>query len=158
MNTRTSPVRTVADPDLTVRPPRSLRCRLGGYAILPRTLDKCRAVIAGTAGEYHFNCPLDRQFFAFCGIDADAFKAELSRGRSDGEMLGWIQKNAAHPRAAWEIEAWSNYQERRPPLSDPDTLAYFAGEVAKLSPSRTDLHAWADLLDLDDHVSFGGTA
>ena len=39
-------------PNLTQRPPRSPRVRLGGYTILPRLLDKARAVIAGTAGEY----------------------------------------------------------------------------------------------------------
>jgi hypothetical protein len=34
-------------PDLTQRPPRSPRVRLGGYALLPRMLDKGRATIAG---------------------------------------------------------------------------------------------------------------
>ena len=34
-------------PDLTQRPPRSPRVRLGGYTILPRLLDKARATIAG---------------------------------------------------------------------------------------------------------------
>jgi hypothetical protein len=158
MTTQTLASKSITAPDLTVRPPRSLRCRLGGYTILPRMLDKCRAVIAGTAGEYHFNCPLDQQFIAFVGIDAVAFKAELSLGRTDTEMLNWVQKNAAHPRADWEIEAWSNYQQRRQPLSDPDTLSFFSGLLATISTSRTDVHAWADLLDLDDHVSFGGTA
>ena len=35
-------------PDLTHRPPRSPRCRLGGYAGLPRMLDKGRATVAST--------------------------------------------------------------------------------------------------------------
>ena len=43
-------------PDLTKRPPRSPRARLGGYVILPRMLDKGRAAIAGRrrlkAGRY----------------------------------------------------------------------------------------------------------
>ncbi|MGA2555621.1 MAG: DUF5069 domain-containing protein, partial [Verrucomicrobiota bacterium] len=43
--------------DLTQRPPRSPRVRLGGYVILPRMLDKGRAAINNKAGEYHFNCP-----------------------------------------------------------------------------------------------------
>ncbi len=34
-------------PDLTQRPPRSPRVRLGGYVILPRMLDKGRATING---------------------------------------------------------------------------------------------------------------
>ena len=34
-------------PDLTKFPPRSPRVRLGGYAILPRMLDKGRAELTG---------------------------------------------------------------------------------------------------------------
>lgn len=41
--------------DLTKRPPRSPRVRLGGYVLLPRLLDKCRAELGGNAGEYHYN-------------------------------------------------------------------------------------------------------
>ena len=37
--------------DLTQRPPRSPRCRLGGYVTLPRMLDKGRATIMGKSGE-----------------------------------------------------------------------------------------------------------
>ena len=56
-------------PDLTKYPPRSPRCRLGGYALLPRLLDKCRATLLEKNGEYHYNCPLDQQFFMFIGLD-----------------------------------------------------------------------------------------
>ena len=145
-------------PDLTRRPPRSLRCRLGGYAVLPRMLDKCRATIAGTAGDYHFNCPLDRQFFDFAAVDAAALKAELALGRTDTEMLAWIHGHSENSHSAAEIEAWSTYQEQRRPDSDPDTLAFFASTLGKITTQRKDIHAWADLLDLDDHFSFGGTA
>ena len=41
--------------NLSRQPPRSPRQRLGGYAIMPRMIDKGRATIAGTAGEYHFD-------------------------------------------------------------------------------------------------------
>ena len=33
--------------DLTLHPPRSPRCRLGGLVILPRMLDKARATLEG---------------------------------------------------------------------------------------------------------------
>lgn len=145
-------------PNLNHRAPRSPRCRLGGYVILPRMLDKCRAHLAGTLGEYHFNCPLDQQFLTFVGIDADALEAELATGRTDSEMLAWIGTHVQHPRAAWEIESWSANQERRAPTSDPDTSAFFAALLARISTTRTDIHSWADLIELDDHVSFGGTA
>ena len=57
----------VTGKDLTKEPPRSPRIRVGGYAILGRTLDKCRALIAGNIGEYHFDCPLDNMLFGFKG-------------------------------------------------------------------------------------------
>ena len=154
MSTSTS----ISAPDLTKRPPRSGRCRLGGYAILPRMLDKGRAEIAGTNGEYHFNCPLDQHILNFLGLDAAALREQLAAGKGDGEILEWINANAKHKRSPWEIEQWSDFQQRRGPDSDEETLGYFAGAVGKFSKTREDIKTWADLLDLDDFVSFGGKA
>ncbi len=55
--------------DLTKEAPRSPRIRVGGYAILGRTIDKCRALVAGNIGEYHFDCPLDNMLFGFKGVN-----------------------------------------------------------------------------------------
>ena len=143
-------------PDLTLRPPRSPRSRLGGYVILPRMLDKGRATIAGKNGEYHYNCPLDQRFVNFVGIDAAKLLAELKKGKGDGEILEWIQANAKHKRQAWEIEQWSDFMDRRGPDSDVETMQFFANYIAKFSKTREDIRTWADLLDFDDYVSFGG--
>lgn len=147
-----------AAPDLAQRAPRSPRCRLGGFALLPRLLDKCRARLAGSLGDYHFNCPLDQQFLSFVGISADALEAQVAAGKSDGEVLQWIQANASHARSEWEIEQWSAYQERRAPAPNTDPHAYFAQTLATVAPARSDIRSWADLLDLDDYCSFGGAA
>jgi len=135
-----------------------MRTRLGGYCILPRLLDKCRASLAGKAGEYHYDCPLDKHFFRYTGIDADALKAEVAKGLGDGALLEWIQSNSKTQRSPWEIQQWSDYHDRRGPDSDAETLAYFSNYLSKLSTTREDIKSWADLLDLDDHVSFGGVA
>ena len=45
--------------DLTRRPPRSMRVRLGGFVILARMLDKGRATLAKKNGEYNYNSPTD---------------------------------------------------------------------------------------------------
>ena len=145
-------------PDLTQRPPRSIRCRLGGYAGLPRMLDKGRAAIAGKNGEYNFDCPLDQRVLSFLGIDAKALKIELAAGKGDGEILEWINTKAKNKPSEWEIEQWSCYLERRGPTSDAETLGFFVGSIGKISKTREDIHAWADLLDLDDYISFGGKA
>jgi hypothetical protein len=152
------PASSVSAPDPTQRPPRSLRCRLGGFAILPRLLDKWRAEIAGTIGGYHFNCPLDQQFLRFTGIDASELRTEIARGRTDSEMLAWVQENMRKELTPWEIESWSAFQDRRMPASDADTSAFYAGLLGGISKHRADVNTWADLLDLDDHVSFGGSA
>src|SRR5881394_3405281 len=102
----------IAPTDLAQRPPRSARVRLGGYAILPRMLDKGRAVIAGKQGEFKLACPLDQEFLQFVGIDADKLREQLAAGKGDGEILEWINANAQHTRLPHEIEAWSCHQDR----------------------------------------------
>ncbi len=142
--------------DLTQRPPRSTRTRLGGYVLLPRMIDKGRAEIAGKDGEYHFNCPLDQRILGFLGIEADALKTELAKGKGDGEILEWIQANQTNKHAPANIEAWSEEQSKRGP--DAESQEFFDGILKAAGPHRTDIKTWADLLDLDDYVTFGGKA
>ena len=145
-------------PDLTQRPPRSARTRLGGYAILPRMLDKGRAETAGKNGEFNYNCPLDQHVVNFLDFDPAALRDELAKGSGDGEVLEWLKTHAQHQHTPWEIEQWSDYMSRRGPDSDAETLEYFAEAVGKFSKTREDIKGWADLLDLDDFVTFGGKA
>jgi Domain of unknown function (DUF5069) len=148
----------IAPPDLTQRPPRSMRVRLGGYALLPRMLDKGRATLVGKNGEFHYNCPLDQHIVRFAGFDAKKLLVELKKGKGDGEILEWINANAKQPRTPWEIQQWSDYHDRRGPDSDAETFEFFGKLASKLSKTREDIRTWADLLDLDDHVTFGGKA
>ena len=142
-------------PDLTQRAPRSPRVRLGGYVVLPRLLDKGRATIVGKNGEYHYNCPLDQGFLAFVGVDAEALSEQLATGKGDGEILEWIEANAQHKRTPWEIQQWSAYQVERVPTA-VENREFFHGMHKEVGPNRTDIGSWADLLDLDDYVSYGG--
>ena len=142
-------------PDLTQHPPRSPRVRLGGYAILPRMLDKGRATLAGKPGEYHYACPLDHQFLDFVGIDPEALKAELRQ--SDTDVLAWIQQHAKNKPTPPEINAWTHWQESRAP-DNTEGREYFNEMHKSAGPKRDDIVTWFDVLDLDDYVSFGGKA
>src|SRR5215813_3377874 len=124
--------------DLTKQPPRSPRVRLGGYAILPRMLDKGRATINGNHGEYKYACPLDERFFDFVGIDPAALKKQLASGKGDWEILEWIQSNAKHARTEPESAAWSDFAERRVP-ADPESRDYFNKLHEKSAPKREDI-------------------
>lgn len=150
---------TASTIDLTQRPPRSPRLRLGGYVLLPRIIDKGRAALAGKLGLYRFNGKgMDRHFFTFTGLDYEGLTAQLAIGSSDSEVLAWVDAHAPRRRDPWEISAWSDYHERRTPDSDAETLTDFAEAVRTLSRTREDIRTWFDFLDVDDHCTFGGKA
>lgn len=140
-------------PDLTQHPPRSPRLKLGGYVHLPRLLDKARAVIAGKAGEYGYNCPLDRHFFAFTGIDHEALLQEIKTGKTDSEILAWVDAHTS--RRPYEIAQWSAWLTSHSAAS-VDMHEWFAEMIKKGAPLREDITTFFDLLDLDDYVSYGG--
>ena len=152
MKTQTSPI------DLTQRPPRSFRVRLGNYVILARMLDKGRAALAGKNGEYKYNSTTDQRLVQFLGFDPDALLEELATGKSDGEILEWVQSHSKTPRAPWEIESWSAFMEKRGPDSDAETLAFFAEYLGVHSKTREDVKTWFEAIELDDYASFGGKA
>ena len=77
--------------DLTKEAPRSPRNRIGDYALMARMIDKGRATLNGTVGEYHYACPLDQMLFTYKGVQADDVKALLASGASDAEILSWFQ-------------------------------------------------------------------
>lgn len=157
--TKPTPLPTVPPdfraPDLTRHPPRSPRVRLGGFVILPRLIDKARALLVGKQGDYVYNSSLDRRFFAFVGIEAEAFLEQIATGAGDGELLAWISTNSEHTPPDWEIAHWSAFQGERSAAS-LKAREHYAREHAKLAAERNDLATGFDFLDLDDYVSFGG--
>jgi hypothetical protein len=142
-------------PDLTRHPPRSPHTRLGGYVHLPRMIDKVRATVAGTNGDYHYKCPFDARFFAFTGIDPDAFLAEVKAGRSDSELLAYVTQHSKPARHPAEIAAWSAWMEQLT-VTAPETRKFFNEVHEKNARHREDIATWFDWLELDDFVTFGG--
>jgi hypothetical protein len=144
-------------PDLTQRPPRSPRVRLGGYAMLARVLDKARASLVGKAGDYKYGNPMDQHFFAFTGIAQDALLEQVKTGAGDWALLLWVNANASPKRAPHEIRAWSAWLETMP-VGEAEDLEWFAAQAKRINPARADLQTVMDYLDADDHVSYGGAA
>lgn len=140
-------------PDFTQHPPRSPRAKLGGYAHLPRLLDKARAFAAGNQGGYHYNCPLDQRFFGFTGIAPDALLAEVKTGKSDTQMLAWVAAQTS--RQPWEIVQWSAWLAQLG-VGSAEMHEWFAEMIKGNAAEREDVTTFFDLLDLDDYVSYGG--
>jgi hypothetical protein len=148
---------TFSAPDLTQYPPRSPRTRLGGFVHLPRLIDKARATVAGTNGDFHYDCPVDHHFWAFTGIKPAAFMKEVKAGHGDGALLAYVLAQAKPKRSASEIAAWSTWFEGRTP-GGVEGREFFNQIHQKNAPHRDDIGTWFDWLELDDFVTFGGKA
>ena len=120
--------------DLTKEAPRSLCQRVKGYAVLARMVDKGRATINGTMGEYHFNCPLDNMLFSFKGVQAEDVKSLLASGATDEQVAAWLDQNGI-PKTADEIKAWSDSVEAIQPYQDPEQRDWFASECESAKKS-----------------------
>jgi hypothetical protein len=144
--------RNVSGKDLTKEAPRSPRVGIGGYAILGRTLDKCRALIAGNIGEYHFDCPLDNMLFGFKGVKGDDFKAEAEKGASDQEMAKWLDTHGERKTPA-EVKRWADETEKSSMIDNPEKRDFFIEECQKLGldPEKTTIFEW---LEADDKASY----
>ena len=142
----------VSGKDLTKEAPRSPRMRIGGYAILARTYDKCSALIAGNIGEYHFDCPLDNMLFGFKCVKGDDFKAEIEKGDSDEEMARWLDTHG-EKQTPDKVRRWSDGMEKVTLMDNPEKRDYFIAETKKLGldPEKTSLFAW---LETDDKASY----
>jgi hypothetical protein len=141
----------VTGKDLTKEAPHGPRVRVGGYAILGRTIDKCRALVAGNIGEYHFDCPLDNTLFGFKGVKGADFKAQIETGASDQEMVEWLNRNG-EKKTAEEIKRWADEVEVSSLYNDLEKREYFSEECKKLGldPTKTTTFTW---LETDDRVS-----
>lgn len=136
--------------DLTQAYPRSPRETLGGYVVAARALDKCRAVIAGTNGEYHFDCPLDRQFFDFTGIDSTAFKAFVEIGANDAAVADWIGEHTKIEDRTAVIQ-WNNNLRYTRPVDMPAELQLFLEDyIAENVPKGRPVYVWFDVYDLEE--------
>ncbi len=144
--------RAVIGKDLTREAPRSPHTRIGGYVILGRTIDKCRALIGGNIGEYHFDCPLDQMLFEWKGVQGADFKTEVEKGATDDELAQWLDQHGASKTEA-EKEQWCAEKISYNPYDNPEKREWFEEQTKPLGldPASTTLFQW---LDVDDKASF----
>jgi len=125
-----------------------MRVKIEGYVHLARMIDKCRAVLAGTEGEYIYPCPMDERLMEFAGITSDYFTAAVKANPTDEEVATWFRQTAK-PHQPAELEDWNQKLLLRGP-SSPESMAKFKKYRDAVDPSRTDLTAWSDLQDLEE--------
>ncbi len=138
--------------DLTKEAATSPRVRTGGYAILSRMADKGRADLAGSIGEYHFDCPLDNMLFDFKGVKGADVREVIENGANDEAVAAWLDANG-DPKTEEEKKAWSDGVEAARPFDNPDKKEWFVGvcKEAGCDPATSTLF---DFLEADDKASF----
>lgn len=134
--------------DLTQTCPRSPGEQLGGYVWLPRIIDKARAFNAGTVGEYNYDCPMDKHFLAFAGIDSRTFAQAVKETDSDQEVLSWFKAHSI-PHTDQELRQFNADFSRHAPDSE-EKRRHFLELREKVAPGRSDITTWFQLLDADE--------
>jgi hypothetical protein len=136
--------------DLAHSHPRSPRDTLAGYVIAARALDKCRALLNDTLGEYKFDCTLDRQFMSFAGIEANQFRDFVATGATDEEVAAWISKSAK-PRPSVEIIKWNNRMRELSVSELPEANQEFLEDyIRQYVPRNRPIYCWFDVYDLEE--------
>ena len=121
---------------------------VAGYVHLGRMIDKCRAVLSGTEGEYIYPCPMDERLMDFAGITSEQFTAAVKANPTDEDVVAWFHQ-AAKQHPPEHLEAWNRELLARGP-SSPESAERFKKYRDAIDPSRTDITAWADLQDLEE--------
>jgi len=142
---------SIQAPDLTKEFPRSPRdTSIAGYVVAARALDKCRAVIADTAGEYHSGCPLDEFWLNYAGIEYEAFKDIVATGADDQTVSRWVMEQSGH-REMSEIVAWNNTMRDKRISEMPIELQEFLeGYIPENIPGDKRVYVWFDVYDIEE--------
>ena len=138
--------------DLNKKAPHSPRERIAGFVIARRAVDKCRATLAGTPGQYHYDCPLDNTLFSFKGITSEQFKAAVQASKTYEDIGAWLEVNGT-PKTPVEIKAWSDELEASSLIKNPDKRDYFRRDCHRLG-LNPETNTTFDWLEADDRESF----
>ena len=135
--------------DLTKSYPASVREEMHGIVQLKRTIDKGKAFAAGTIGDYAYDCPMDKHLFEFLALDGDTLLDVIKSASNDSEISEFVAPYV-HAKEDSEIETFNRDWLKYGPEKGSPQEGYFYKMLSEVAPDRTDVTAWADLLDLDE--------
>lgn len=144
---------TPKSPDLTKQAPRSPRDRVGGYVILGRAIDKCRADLEGNVGEYHTDCPTDHLLLDWKGVEYEAFHEQVESGADDAAIARWLDSEG-RSKTEDEKEEWNAEMEEFLPYESPEMKDFIIREARRLDRDPETLTLF-EFLEIDDAGSFG---
>ena len=118
--------------DLTQRPPRSFRVRLGNYVVLARMLDKGRATLAGKNGDYIYNSPTDQHLVQVSWLRSRCLVERIGNrqsvtGKSSNGFRPIPRPRALHGRSRPGLLSWKNARRTATPKHLRSLLNTWAG-------------------------------
>lgn len=135
--------------DLTLRPPRSCYAELDGLMLLPRTIDKARALMpGGVANGYFIDGPIQGIsgfFLQRLGVSEAAFYGAVREAATEDEVATWLRSCvdvSIYPSLNATLQRITPQHAQSPELvraEYADTLALYP-----------ELHTIFDILDADD--------
>lgn len=133
--------------DLTRDFPRGPREQLEGMMLLPRAIDKARAQLEGTLGEYiYYGCRFNLRLFNALGVTEDEFLDAVRRSPNDEAVLEWIREYVRPERERIEkMHRWVLHNEPA-----PDERQEFCDALEKVDPGNDYVNTWTDLVDLEE--------
>lgn len=133
--------------DLTKEFPRSPRAELDGIKILPRAIDKARAQIAGTLGDYvYYGCRFNLKLFNTFGVTEDEFLDAVRSAVDDESVQEWV-RDFVRPEKD-KIERMNAWVENNRP--SPGEEQEFKDELERVDPGNDSAKTWTDLIDLEE--------
>jgi hypothetical protein len=130
--------------------PRSGREQVGGICFLPRTIDKTRAHIAGTRGEYVAERGLSSRVYNLFGVTFDQFMEAVRQNDTDDGVLRSLQQHGSNKPAAADVEAHNQAVLTAGPRDDA-AMERFRANLARLGfGDRTDVTTHVDAEDLEE--------
>lgn len=129
--------------------PRSGRETLGGALFLPRSIDKMRAYIGGTVGEYLATSGFSLRVYALFGVTVEQFREAVASNSTDEDVLQWLHEHGQRPTEQ-ELEAHNTWFRNATP-QDEVAWQRFRDFLAAIGQAhRTDVTLQLDRLDLDE--------
>lgn len=138
--------------DLSKEYPGSPHEMLGGYVILARCLDKCRAFLVGTNGDYNFwPCTLCAELEAFTGIAHEKLKDFVATGGTDREVAEWVNSQSKI-KDKIAIIRWNNKMRDMRISEMPDHAQEFLEDYIQenLPPQHRPVYVWFDVFDIEE--------
>ncbi|MBV8282384.1 MAG: DUF5069 domain-containing protein [Candidatus Eremiobacteraeota bacterium] len=132
--------------DLTKQFPRSPRQRIGGISMFPRTIDKARAQMAGTLGEYIYDCNMDKKLFETLGCTAEQFLDAVKVSSTDQEVHDLLVPNRIPDD---KIKTHNARIDNWLPLT-PDSWDRYKADLKAIANNDPRVKSRTDLIDFEE--------